>query len=176
MYYLNDPSRMPKIEGIQVPYDFYWVLDTPGPLAGMRKPSDHTPWSNISKAGFAYVINLRSQCREYDPSPLKVAYSEALQDLCSGHPPSDPALEERLVKKAVAVIVPLITDGQGVVLHCMGGRGRTGTVLGCVLRKLGYAAEDVIGNLDSLHKSRGKVDGWPESNWQANLVRRFHLL
>jgi len=175
LYYLNDPSRMPNIEGIQVPYDFYWVLDTPGPLAGMQRPSDLTPWSNISRAGFGHVINLKDQSREYDPWPLEVAYSAALQDLYGGCLPSDPDREERLVKEAVAVVVPLITGGQGVVVHCWGGRGRTGTVLGCVLRKLGYAAEDVTRDLDSLHKSRGKEDGWPESNWQADLVRRFHL-
>ncbi len=49
------------------------------------------------------------------------------------------------------------------MVHCHGGTGRTGTVLGCVLRELGVQAAEVIDFLDRVHKARGKP-GWPESN------------
>ena len=53
-----------------------------------------------------------------------------------------------------------------------GGTGRTGTVIGCVLRVLGRPAPQVICYLDDLNKARGKL-GWPEAKWQAELVERF---
>jgi protein-tyrosine phosphatase len=56
------------------------------------------------------------------------------------------------------------------VVHCVGGRGRTGTVLGCVLRELGHSPGEVVDFLDRVHKARGKA-GWPESPWQGQLVR-----
>ncbi|TDA68752.1 MAG: hypothetical protein D9V47_07980 [Clostridia bacterium] len=63
---------------------------------------------------------------------------------------------------------------KGVVIHCWGGRGRTGTVLGCVLRELGYEVDTVIAYLDCVHKVQGK-EGWPESTWQEELVRHWKL-
>jgi protein-tyrosine phosphatase len=62
--------------------------------------------------------------------------------------------------------------GDGVVVHCAGGTGRTGTVIGCVLRLLGVAAVQVISYLDHLHQARGR-SGWPEAEWQSQVVRRL---
>ncbi len=58
------------------------------------------------------------------------------------------------------------------MVHCHGGTGRTGTVLGCVLRELGVQAAEVIDFLDRVHKARGKP-GWPESSWQRELVEHW---
>ncbi len=46
----------------------------------------------------------------------------------------------------------------------MGGIGRTGTVLGCVLRDLGFCADEVVNYLDKINRLRG-VRGWPEVKW-----------
>jgi protein-tyrosine phosphatase len=62
--------------------------------------------------------------------------------------------------------------GKGIVVHCVGGIGRTGTVIGCVLRDLGFSADEVIDYLDRINKSRG-FRGWPETEWQAEMVRRY---
>ncbi|WP_394298404.1 phosphatase domain-containing protein [Methanosarcina mazei] len=42
-----------------------------------------------------------------------------------------------------------------MVVHCMGGIGRTGTVLGCVLRDLGFSAGEVLDYLDEINMHRG---------------------
>ncbi|MDI9395015.1 MAG: hypothetical protein QM426_06215 [Euryarchaeota archaeon] len=39
------------------------------------------------------------------------------------------------------------------VVHCVGGVGRTGIVLGYVLRDLGFCADDVISCLDRINSS-----------------------
>jgi protein-tyrosine phosphatase len=55
-------------------------------------------------------------------------------------------------------------------VHCMGGRGRTGTVIGVALVMLGHDADDTVAYLDRVARARGRR-GWPESPWQANVVR-----
>ena len=52
----------------------------------------------------------------------------------------------------------------------MGGRGRTGTVIGVALVQLGHDPEAVIDYLHRLAVGRGRR-GWPESLWQADVVR-----
>ena len=52
----------------------------------------------------------------------------------------------------------------------MGGRGRTGTVIGVALVGLGHDPDAVIEYLHRLAVGRGRR-GWPESTWQAEVVR-----
>jgi hypothetical protein len=52
----------------------------------------------------------------------------------------------------------------------MGGRGRTGTVLGVALVHLGHDPDAVVDHLHRLAIGRGRR-GWPESPWQADVVR-----
>jgi len=70
-------------------------------------------------------------------------------------------MQEELIKEATEVIKREIDAGKGIVVHCMGGIGRTGTVLGCVLRELGFRAEEIVVYLDRINRLRG-VKGWPE--------------
>ena len=103
---------------------------------------------------------------------MAMLFSEQLEDLVRGGSPSDPNCETATIKRAVATIVRTLNLGEGVVVHCVGGRGRTGTVLGCVLRELGYGEKLVLDYLNSLHKQRGKT-GWPEAPWQGEIVQKW---
>ncbi len=108
----------------------------------------------------------------YDPAPLRLLLPIRLQDLIGGAAPDDPVVEERRVRQAALAVLGKLRGGEGVVVHCAGGTGRTGTVLGCALRGLGYASNEVLSYLDRLTKARGR-QGWPESEWQATMVRQF---
>jgi hypothetical protein len=167
---LIEPEAGTPIPGIKIPKEFYWVLPSPAPLAGMRFPSQSFPWQNIKTAGFEWVVSLHPG--PYDPAPLKIAFSEHLEDLVAGGPPHNEAHEKEKIKKAVVATISALQSGKGVVVHCQGGRGRTGTVIGCVLRGLGFEPDEVIGFLDRVHKARGKP-GWPEADWQSSLVRNW---
>ena len=147
---LLTPLAMPVIEGIRVPLKFYVVLKEPVPLAGCLCDSEVS----------------------YDPYPLKVLFSAELEDLHYGNAPNDPDTLEWLVRKAASVVKREMEAGKGIVVHCVGGIGRTGTVIGCVLRDLGFSADEVIDYLDRINKSRG-FRGWPETEWQAEMVRRY---
>lgn len=166
------PAEMPPIPGLLMPFDFYWILRHPAPLAGMPYPSARTPWVAIAEAGFSHVVCLSEAPPAYDPTPLNILHAVELEDLVFGDPPAAPEQEEAHIRHAVAVALDKLAAGEGVIVHCYGGRGRSGTVLGGILRQLGYTGADICDYLDRLHKARGKT-GWPEAAWQAEMVGRF---
>ena len=77
--------------------------------------------------------------------------------------------------------------GGTVYLHCWGGVGRTGTVVGCHLVRRGYAGEEALSQLADLWTSVAKRDRHPRSpeteqqrkfvlGWEAVEARRVHDL
>ncbi len=166
------PVDMPPIADLLMPYAFYWVLRHPAPLAGMPYPSPRIPWTAIAAAGFTHIVCLNESPPAYNPAPLNLLHAVELEDLVFGDPPAVPELEEERIREAVAMALGKLEAGEGVIVHCYGGRGRAGTVLGCILRCLGHASADVCDYLDRLHKARGKT-GWPEAAWQAEMVEQF---
>jgi hypothetical protein len=169
---LSSPTQQPALADIEVPDEFYWVLQDPVPLGGMCFPRPDFPWQILHDAGFRHVVVLEPG--DYDPSPLSIVFSDYLEDLSGGGQPEDADAEEDLVNQATEVTLAALERGEGVVVHCQGGRGRTGTVLGCVLARLGYPPNEIFRFLDDLHKSRGRP-GWPESPWQSELVSQLMI-
>jgi hypothetical protein len=138
------------------------VTDAPAPLAGMAFPPPETDWPALQGRGFAHVVRLHPA--DYDPAPL-IAHDVALEDLYGGAAPSDPAAEHRRIWEAARFAAEHVSRGEGVVVHCVGGTGRTGTVLACALRQLGRSADEAIAAVRA-HRPR-----WPESPWQEEVVR-----
>ena len=151
-----------------VPDDLYWVAREPVALAGMSYPG-RADWARLHDLGIGHVLCLSHDAPGYDPAPCTMT-AMRLQDLVSGGDPSDPERERALVDTAAADVVAHLERGVGVAVHCMGGRGRTGTVIGVALVRLGSDPETVVDYLDRVAKARGRR-GWPESPWQSAVVR-----
>jgi hypothetical protein len=138
------------------------VTREPAPLAGMAFPGADTDWPELHRLGFRRVVRLHHGA--YDPSPL-VADEIVLEDLFGGRAPSDPAAERERVLRAAELVAAHVRAGEGVVVHCVGGTGRTGTVIACALRRLGLAEDEAVRAVQA-HRPN-----WPESPWQAEVVR-----
>lgn len=54
----------------------------------------------------------------------------------------------------VADLVAALQAGQNVFVHCRGGHGRTGTIVACILAKLGVAPKDAIDRVRTQHDKR----------------------
>ncbi len=151
-----------------VPDDLYWIAREPVALAGMSYPG-RADWSLLHEHGIGHVVCLSHEAPAYDAAPCTIT-AVRLQDLVSGGDPDDPERERARVEVAAADVVDHLRRGVGVAVHCMGGRGRTGTVVGVALVTLGHDPVDVVEHLDRVARARGRR-GWPESPWQADVVR-----
>jgi len=140
----------------------FLVTDVPSRLAGMAFPDPELDWFALRDLGFRHVVRLHAA--DYDPAPL-VAHDVALEDLHGGLTPRNAEEERRRVWRAAQLAAGYVAGGDGVVVHCVGGTGRTGTVLACALRQLGHSIDDAMDTVQ-VHRPN-----WPESPWQEEVVR-----
>lgn len=166
------PIPLGPVSRLDTPRRFYQVLRAPAPLAGMPFPGP-IPWKAVAAAGFASIVCLTDGTPGYDPSPLRVLRAVRFKDLYGGAHPDDPQREAAKLREVVDAIVAELESERGVVVHCIGGTGRTGTVIACVLAALGMPEDAVVAYMTKVNTARGKSPGWPESAWQRRQVVRF---
>jgi len=163
------PSPWRTAEGLGLPASSFMVGRFPGLLAGMSYPRANFPWQKLYDQDIRHVVCLCNREPVYSPTPCKFAYCTDLEDLAGGYTPTDPEKEAIKVKAASEAVLTLLAAKEGVVVHCIGGRGRTGTVLGTVLIKLGMPAGVAITYLNGIYRQYDR-GGWPESPWAANYL------
>ena len=98
-------------------------------------------WDALHDAGLRHVVCLTHASAPYDSSPLALHHAP-LQDLYNRHEPDDPDAERARGVTAARYVVDRLEAGEGVVVHCHAGRGRTGTVIGAALVMLGHDPDD----------------------------------
>jgi hypothetical protein len=166
------PEALRSAPGLDTPSRFYQVLRSPAPLAGMSFPNG-PPWKAVAAAGFESIVCLTNNTLPYDPSPLRVLRAMKFKDLAGETWPDDPQHETDMLRDVVQDVVAELRAGSGVVVHCAGGTGRTGTVIACALAALGMPEADVLKYMATVNVARGKSPGWPESDWQKGQVAAF---
>jgi protein-tyrosine phosphatase len=141
--------------------DSYWLIE--GTLLAGEYPGspyDLVARENLSKfldAGILTFINL-TETRE----PL-TSYEDLLDELaaerglvtkhlrfpiCDGSVPVD----REVMRQVLSTIRTEIAAGRPVYVHCWGGIGRTGTVVGCWLVEEGLAGSDAIERIGELRR------------------------
>ena len=166
------PQALRSVPGHDTPRQFYQILRAPGPLAGMSFPW-RPSWKEVAAAGFESIVCLTDNPPPYDPSPLRVLRALKFKDLDGGARPDNPQREADMLRDVVQVVVDELRAGRGVVVHCGGGTGRTGTVLACVLAAFGMPEDEVLKYMATVNAARRKSSGWPESDWQQSQVAAF---
>ncbi len=153
---------------------FRLVVEGWHPIIAMRQPNRETCWEALWKLGIRQVLRLSEESQPYNPAPLKMLGLVALEDQYETDMPSTEAKEELQVIAAVQLLRSGLRDS-GVAIHCVGGRGRTGTVIGGFLHTLGFSRASIIGLLDAAYKDAGRP-GWPESQWQGEVIGRTPVI
>ncbi|MCC6812160.1 MAG: ADP-ribosylglycohydrolase family protein [Deltaproteobacteria bacterium] len=77
-----------------------------------------------------------------------------------------PSLEP--ARALVRTIIDALNRGRTVVVHCAGGLGRTGTIVGCLLTECGPSVEQ---GLSALRAARGP--NCPETQGQKDFIARY---
>ena len=142
---------------------FAWHLD--GKIAGSARPGRYGVLDRdlafVRAQGIRHIINL---CE--DPLELPAAHRDHLcvhhVPVLDGHPPTDHDMEQvrASVQRAMA-------QNQPVLIHCMGGVGRTATVIAVLLMELGdLSLEESLDNLR-------QVGRFTQSMTQYEFLKKF---
>ena len=149
----------------------YWVI--PGRLLAGEYPGDEWRSGAIDRlrkvvaAGITYFLDLTS------PDDGLADYSRHLADAGAGETVvysrrtirdmSCPSTET--MRGILDEIDGALAEGHNVYVHCWGGIGRTGTVVGCHLVRHGCSGDDALEQVARLYgtMSREKIMSFPES-------------
>jgi protein-tyrosine phosphatase len=79
------------------------------------------------------------------------------------------------MKTILDVIDSQLAQQRPVYVHCWGGRGRTGTVVGCYLARHGIAlGEEALDQIRHMRREEETADKpSPETDSQCNMVREW---
>jgi hypothetical protein len=160
--------------------DSYWVI--PGRLLAGEYPGSFDPETSrdrinsFLRAGFDTFINL-TQPDELDPYEEILHTQAVVYGMAADHlrfPIRDRGLPSSVGMSAILdAIDQSLATGRKVYIHCWGGVGRTGTAVGCYLRRHGHtgraAVDQLAGWWQDVPKSLVYIRS-PETNEQVQFI------
>ena len=170
------------------PYS-YWVIPgrfAAGEYPGAKDPAEAAPKvESLLKSGINHFIDLTGLNMRGQPDNL-TPYSEIAQEqahrlglsvdweqhtIVDGSVPETPQHMAHIIDAIDAAL----GDDKTVYLHCLGGVGRTGTVVGCWLVRHGYTGDEALHRISELWSETGLAakhhHGSPETREQREYVR-----
>ena len=163
----------------------YWVA--PGLMAGCYPGADDKEQAQrklkgLLDSGIRHVISLMEPDEtNWDGKPFspyenqmrKLADTMGVTVTFNRMPIKDMSIPSKAhMERILDLIDRNIQNDQPVYIHCWGGRGRTGTVVGCYLSRHGYASgQKVIDLIKGLRKETEDYDkASPEASEQIAMV------
>ena len=153
-------------------------FDSGALLAGMPMPQNNRVWNELYAREIESVICLTHDEVPYLPSPVKVLKACELIDQydnssCDINKSKTEMKEERdKIRTVVDIAFHEVSQGRSLVVHCLGGTGRTGTILAGLLRESGHSWKETKNMMNEINIIRGRSPGgWPESTWQQDLIK-----
>lgn len=144
---------------MHLPVGFSWVVK--GELAAMGRPHGRRDFERLKDAGIGQIITLtRDGLRE--PLVREFGFDYLHLPVEDFRPPT---LEQ--VEAFVNAVAAARRRGVATVVHCLSGKGRTGTMLACYLVAQGRSAEEAIGEVRALRP------GSIETPEQEDMVRQY---
>ncbi len=165
----------------------YWVL--PGQLlAGLYPGSTDAAEADqklraLLDCGIRKVINLMEEDERDGQNRPFVPYIDRMRELASGpvgwarFPIRDGGIPTPQMMRAILdEIDASLAAGLPVYVHCWGGKGRTGTVVGCFLARHQYAvSEAALQEITRLRQHILPFQPSPENEAQREFVRVWPL-
>jgi hypothetical protein len=165
----------------------YWLL--PGRLLAGEFPGaadaalQRQRLNDLLAAGVRQVLNLTEASEplpDYRAALQKAAATLGLQVDVQRHPIVDYGLPDVATMRRIlhGVDTALRTD-RPLYLHCHGGIGRTGTVVGCLLVQHGFTGEEALALIArkwQVMAKRDRAPDSPETEAQRDFIRRWAAL
>ncbi|MGE0128530.1 MAG: hypothetical protein AB7U82_10655 [Blastocatellales bacterium] len=162
--------------------DSYWLV--PGKLLAGEYPGAKTEDEARRKlrafldAGVTFFLDLTEEDEGLEPyAPLLLQEAEK-SNLAIAHKrlaiPDLSVPSSELMREIQQVIVSALDARHIVYMHCWGGIGRTGTVVGCYLVEQEMSGAEALAEIRRLR--RGIPDGWrksPETQTQEDFVKSW---
>jgi len=167
----------------------YWVV--PGKFLAGYYPGDISPLEmerklrGLISTGIRYVINLMEEAEHDWYGGLFVPYQHHLEKYAQEkdvnityvrHPIRDMHIPTHEVMETILDEIDLaIENKKPVYVHCLGGKGRTGTVVGCYLMRHGIATKSTVFEIIQ-HLRRNDPESRypsPESTIQRHMVMNW---
>lgn len=157
--------------------NFYWVIENE--IAGMGLPTGSRAYLYLEDADNAANEELLREIDELHDKGIAalVSLTEApiahdrLEEAgirCIHLPvPDMTAPTPSQIDEFIAFAKENMEEGRSIVLHCLAGSGRTGTMIACYLVTKGRSAEDAIAEVRRYRPSA------IETHWQEDAVYQF---
>ena len=155
---IGDAKR--KLHGMITgkPDNFSWIIEKK--LAGSAIPTSKEEVDWVKQEGVKSIVTIREE-------PLE---DEWVKDINYLHVHSNdmgvPEFDDLI--KSVDFVHQRITNDEPVMVHCLAGLGRTGTILACYLIKYEQMSAD-----DAIQKVRNERHGSIQSFSQEEIIFRF---
>ena len=140
------------------PDNFSWLID--GKLAGSAIPTSETEIKWIKEQGIKSIVTIREE-------PLDEDWTNGINYLhVISNDMAVPEFDDLM--NSVDFIHKRITNNEPVMVHCLAGLGRTGTILACYLIKYENMSAD-----DAIQKVRVQRPGSIQSFSQEEIISKF---
>jgi len=168
----------------------YWVI--PGRLCAGFYPGDKDAavmehkLGGLLDCGIRHIVNLMEpdECdhqgrpfADYTAMYCAMARQRGLQASAVRFPVRDVSIPTRETMRAILDDIDRsLSEGSPVYVHCWGGKGRTGTVVGCYLMRHGLAdTRTVLAMIEDLRQPDERAhEPSPETDAQRRMILAWH--
>ncbi len=181
-----------KPGGHKVPFDgSYWVIPgrfLAGAYPGSPSPSEAAKkLKGLMECGVRHIINLMEpkevdefgrQFVPYEADWRNLGHDRGIEATCVRFPIKD--LGVTIPARMTAILDEIDSSlgaGRAVYVHCRGGVGRTGTVVGCYLVRHGPGGQEALMRIQELRRNDPMAFVFsPETKAQQDMVRSWREL
>ena len=153
----------------------YWVV--PGQLLAGEYPRDldedssRAKLARLTEAGVSVFIDLTE-------APDLYSYAQWIENGTHLRFPIEDTKVPCSPEQTTAILDAIdehISEGRTVYIHCMGGVGRTGTIVGCWLARHGLGGHAALDRLHELWRAcpKSRYRRSPESREQERYIREW---